>query len=57
MSEAAIMSGAVKNKRKAAAEDYVKVDKFKWSDLWKKEDWLAVWIGFIIIAIAAIVRL
>ena len=54
MSEAAIMSGAVKNKRKAAAEDYVKVDKFKWSDLWKKEDWLAVWIGFIIIAIAAI---
>ena len=26
---------------------------FQWSDLWKKEDWLAVWIGFIIIAIGA----
>ena len=24
------------------------------SDLWKKEDWLAVWIGFIIFAIACI---
>ena len=22
------------------------------SDLWKKEDWLAIWIGFIVIAVA-----
>lgn len=27
---------------------------FRWSDLWKKEDWLAVWIGFIIIAIGIV---
>ena len=24
------------------------------SSLWKKEDWLAVWIGFIVIAVACI---
>ena len=24
------------------------------SNLWKKEDWLAVWIGFVVIAIACI---
>ena len=24
------------------------------SDLWKKEDWLAVWIGFIVIAVACV---
>ena len=35
-------------------EDLVTTKKFQWSDLWKKEDWLAVWIGFIIIAIGAI---
>jgi hypothetical protein len=35
-------------------DDLVKVDKSKLSDLWKKEDWLAVWIGFIVIAIAAV---
>ncbi len=35
----------------AAAEDeVVTADRFQWSDLWKKEDWLAVWIGFIVIA-------
>lgn len=38
----------------AAIEDVVTTEKFQWSDLWKKEDWLAVWIGFIIIAIGAI---
>lgn len=37
-----------------AEEDVVKVEKTKLSDLWKKEDWLAVWIGFIVIAISAI---
>lgn len=38
----------------AAAADVVTAEKFRWSDLWKKEDWLAVWIGFIIILIAAV---
>lgn len=28
--------------------------KANWSDLWKKEDWLACWVGFIVIAIACI---
>ena len=37
----------------AVTEDVVTTEKFQWSDLWKKEDWLAVWIGFIIIAIGA----
>ena len=35
-------------------EDVVTTEKFQWSDLWKKEDWLAVWIGFIVILIGAI---
>ena len=26
----------------------------KASNLWKKEDWLAVWIGFIVIAVACL---
>lgn len=38
----------------AASADLVTTEKFQWSDLWKKEDWLAVWIGFIIIAAAAV---
>ncbi|MGN0377856.1 MAG: YeiH family protein [Suilimivivens sp.] len=42
------------NTAAVAADDIVTTDKFAWSDLWKKEDWLAIWIGFIIIAIAAI---
>lgn len=33
----------------AAADDIVKTEKFKWSDLLHQEDWLAVWIGFIVI--------
>ena len=28
--------------------------KINWSKLWKTEDWLAVWIGFIVIAIASV---
>jgi hypothetical protein len=24
-----------------------------WSSLWKKEDWLAVWIGFLILLLVA----
>ena len=35
-------------------EEVVTTEKFQWSDLWKKEDWLAIWIGFIVIAIAAV---
>ena len=38
----------------AISEDIVTTEKFQWSDLWKKEDWLAVWIGFIIIAIGTV---
>lgn len=36
-----------------AADDIVKTEKFKWSDLIHQEDWLAVWIGFIVIAAGA----
>ena len=38
----------------AATDELVRAEKTKISDLWKKEDWLAVWIGFIIIAIASV---
>ena len=34
--------------------DVVVADTFKISDLWKKEDWLSIWIAFIIIAVAAV---
>lgn len=37
-----------------AKDELVTSDKFKWSELYKSEDWLAVWIGFIVIAIAAV---
>lgn len=37
-----------------SANDIVTVEKSKFSDLWKKEDWLAVWIGVVLIAIAAV---
>lgn len=36
------------------ADDIVKTEKFKWSDLIHQEDWLAVWLGFLIIAAGAI---
>jgi hypothetical protein len=42
------------NVKETTTNDIVTTDKFAWSDLWKKEDWQAVWIGFIIIAIGAI---
>lgn len=42
------------NATKSTENDFVTVDKTKLSDLWKKEDWLAVWIGVILIAIAAV---
>ena len=35
-------------------EVFVSEGKTKLSDLWKKEDWLAVWIGFILIAVSVV---
>lgn len=35
-------------------KDIVSAGKTQLSDLWKKEDWLAIWIGFIIIAVGAV---
>lgn len=43
-----------KNSVTVTSADLVTTEKFQWSDLWKKEDWLAVWIGFIVIALGAI---
>ena len=43
-----------KNVEVTQSEELVTVEKFHWSDLYKKEDWLSVWIGFIVIVIAAI---
>lgn len=40
--------------RTDAAGDVVTADKFRWSDLWKKEDWLAIWIGFIVILLTSV---
>lgn len=37
-----------------ADSDVVTADKFHASDLYKKEDWLSIWIGFAIIIIACI---
>ncbi len=31
------------------SSEKVVADKFQWSDLYKKEDWWAIWLGFIII--------
>ena len=37
------------NKNITPQDDCVVADKFQWSDLYKKEDWWAIWLGFIII--------
>jgi len=37
-----------------APDEVVTLDKFKWSDLYKQEDWLAIWIGFVVIALGAL---
>ena len=37
----------------AENNDIVVADRFKWSDLYRKEDWLSIWGAFLIIAIAA----
>ena len=38
----------------ASANDIVVAERFRFSDLWKKEDWLSIWIAFILIAAAAV---
>lgn len=48
----------MKEKEKTSAytnieSEFVEAEGFKWSDLINKEDWLAIWIGFIIIATGA----
>lgn len=40
--------------RKQVAEDLVVAEKFQMADLFRKEDWLAIWGGFIIMALASI---
>ncbi len=35
-------------------DEYVTTSKSKLSDLWTKEDWLTIWIGAVLIAVAAI---
>ena len=42
------------NTESRKSEEEITVEKFHWSDLYKKEDWLAVWIGFAVILVAAI---
>lgn len=42
------------NKEVTQNEEVVTVEKFHWSDLYKKEDWLSIWIGLIVIIIAAV---
>lgn len=38
----------------AASPELVTVESFQWKELLHKEDWLAVWIGLVVIAIAAV---
>ena len=35
-------------------DEVVVAGSFKFSDLWRKEDWLSIWIAFVVIAIAAV---
>jgi uncharacterized integral membrane protein (TIGR00698 family) len=41
-------------KTTAVSSDEITTERFQWSDLWKKEDWLAVWIGFIVILLGVV---
>lgn len=36
-----------------AQSDIVTTERFHWSDLWKQDDWQAIWIGFILILVTA----
>ena len=44
----------MKSNTAPVANDVVVAGKFKISDLWKKEDWLSIWIAFILIAASAV---
>ena len=35
------------------SSDVVTASRFRLSDLWRKEDWLAIWIAFVLIAVSA----
>ena len=48
MADITVGRNSVKN------DDIVTTSKSQISDLWKKEDWLTIWIGAILIAVAAI---
>lgn len=37
------------------AEEYVEVSKSRWNELWKKDDWWAVWLGFALLIIGVVV--
>lgn len=43
-----------KNHSKETSNDVVVASKFKWSDLYKSEDWWSIWLGFVIIALGSI---
>ena len=38
----------------AGAGDVVVAGSFRLTDLWRKEDWLSIWIAFIVIAVSAV---
>ena len=40
--------------KKVKKEEAIAEGHFRISNLWKEEDWLAIWIGFIVIAIGSI---
>ena len=44
----------MKSNTAPVANDVVVAGKFKIRDLWKKEDWLSIWIAFILIAASAV---
>ncbi len=39
---------------KTSADEIVVAGRFSWRDLYRKEDWLSIWIAFVLIAVAAI---
>lgn len=43
-----------KRRKELQQADEISAAKFQWSDLWKHEDWLAIWIGFAIIIAGAV---
>lgn len=45
---------AEQKKIKTEETDIVTTSKFQWKDLIRQEDWLAIWIGFIVIVLAGI---